>query len=144
MDKLKGTTMRRSLVAVGVTVIAFALTACGSDSEPVAVETTTTSAQPTTTIASNTTTGRPDLTDAQTDKVFLQVLESYNINYGASEAGGDAAAVNMGKTICDGLERGLSQTDILPALMDKGPGYNLTDATNYINTSIVAYCPDER
>ncbi|NMM84274.1 hypothetical protein B2J88_07860 [Rhodococcus sp. SRB_17] len=137
--------MTRTILGAAITALAFGLVACGSsDSDTVATEeNTSTHAVAATTTATKSASERPELTDAQTDKVFLQVLESYDINYGASEAGGDAAAIKVGKSICDGLGRGLSQTDILPNLMDKGPEYNLADATNFINTSIAAYCPDE-
>ncbi|NKW71227.1 DUF732 domain-containing protein [Rhodococcus hoagii] len=79
------------------------------------------------------------LTSSQREQAFLQTLDSYKIDYGNDTD----AAVGMAQSICSGLGRGLSQTDLLPALMEEGPGYTRTQATNFINTSIVAYCEDE-
>ncbi|MBM4513143.1 DUF732 domain-containing protein [Rhodococcus hoagii] len=123
--------------AIGATLAAAAavitMSACGGKSDEAPASTTTPAA--TTSAAA----APAQLTSSQREQAFLQTLDSYKIDYG-----NDAdAAVGMAQSICSGLGRGLSQADLLPALMEEGPGYTRTQATNFINTSIVAYCEDE-
>ena len=125
---------------IAACALALALAACSSnEADPADTEATT--SKPATSSVSGSTQeyeGRPDLTDEQTDTVFLQVLDSYGIDYGTDNG---TAAIRMGHTICDGLDRGLSELDIQPGLMEEGPGYSRTQANQFIETSIVAYCP---
>lgn len=123
--------------AIGVTMAAaavmVAISACGSGS----AEAPPTTPSPTATTKAAA--APAQLTSSQREQAFLQTLDSYKIDYG-----NDAdAAVGMAQSICSGLGRGLSQTDLMPALMEEGPGYTRTQATNFINTSIVAYCEEE-
>ncbi|MBM4518336.1 DUF732 domain-containing protein [Rhodococcus hoagii] len=123
--------------ALGATLAAAAavitMSACSGKSEEAPASTTTPAA--TTSAAAS----PAQLTSSQREQAFLQTLDSYKIDYG-----NDAdAAVGMAQSICSGLGRGLSRTDLLPALMEEGPGYTRTQAANFINTSIVAYCEDE-
>ncbi|MBM4708181.1 DUF732 domain-containing protein [Rhodococcus hoagii] len=123
--------------AIGVTLAAAAVligvSACGSGSGEE-------SPAPSTPVATTTAAATSaQLTSSQREQAFLQTLDSYKIDYGNDTD----AAVGMAQSICSGLGRGLSQTDLLPALMEEGPGYTRTQATNFINTSIVAYCEDE-
>lgn len=120
-------------VALAAAAVIVGVSACGSGSGEESPAPSTPAA--TTTAAATS----AQLTSSQRERAFLQTLDSYKIDYG-----NDAdAAVGMAQSICSGLGRGLSQTDLLPALMEEGPGYTRTQATNFINTSIVAYCEDE-
>lgn len=128
--------IRRTLATLAITGSMAALAACSSADEPTATAETTTAAATTTTTA-----GRPDLTPAQTDATFLQVLDSYSIDYGND---GGQGAIHLADTVCDGLGRGLRESDLMVILTDP-TSTNLTpvDAQNFLNTSIVAYCPEQ-
>ena len=128
----------KKIAYVTIAACTLALAACSSNETGAAdSEVATSTSKPATSQNSGSTQKneeRPDLTDEQTDTVFLQVLDSYGTD-------GGAAAISMGHTICDGFDRGLSELDILPGLMEEGPGYSRAQASQFIETSIVAYCP---
>ncbi|MEE2035132.1 DUF732 domain-containing protein [Rhodococcus chondri] len=121
---------------IAAATVLLTLTGCGSFQETPDIEPVT---PPTTSSIPAT---RPTLTDsetaARTDTVFLQMLDSYGIDYGTD--GGDSAVV-MGHTVCDALDRGVPEPELLPALMEDGPGYSRAHATLFIETSIAVYCP---
>lgn len=121
----------RTAILAALAAATLMLAGCSGDPEPGPGTT------PVPAVAAPTTTDRPDLTDEQTDTVFLRVLDSYGIDYGND----DAAAIRMAASICDGFDRGLARADMLPGLQEAGAGYSAVDATNFMDTAIVAYCP---
>ncbi|MGW2095793.1 DUF732 domain-containing protein [Promicromonospora sukumoe] len=135
--------MRVIMRGVLTVAVAVTLSACGGGgSEPDSAPATTSAATTTTSAATTTkaAAASPELTASQRDQVFIKVIDSYGIDYG----GDPAAAIDLGHAICEGLGRGLSQTDLLPSLTGAdGPGYSLATATDFINSSIATYCDSE-
>lgn len=133
-------TMNKPLVVAAAAVM-LALAGCSSEpaAEAAAPSATTTTA-PSSTPARSSVSSRPDLTPEQTDATFLQVLDSYGVDYGTDSG---VAAIHLADTVCSGLDRGLRESDLMVILTDtEATNLTSTDAANFLNSSIVAYCPE--
>lgn len=116
--------------ALGVVVLGLVLAGCSGGGSEVA-PTTTTTVPPLKTIV---TSDAP--TPAVTEQAFIDTLNSYGL-----DTSDRAAAIKLATSICGGLGRGLQQSDVLAPMVDQG--YTLAEATNFMNTSIVSYCPEQ-
>ncbi|MFD6399000.1 DUF732 domain-containing protein [Nocardia sp. NPDC060249] len=89
-----------------------------------------------TTVRPATTTPNVFTDEEISDLAFTMALDKQNIRYSSKEA-----AINLGHTVCDGREKGVSATAIALTIAEKG-GYSAADSGYIVGAAQSAYCPE--
>jgi hypothetical protein len=70
------------------------------------------------------------------DASFLRTLDQLGITYQSP-----ASVISSGRGVCQLLDAGQSQKDIVKQLRDENPGFTLNSAKNFTVAAATAYCP---